>query len=180
MIRYKFFACIAAAVLFTGCQQATNTSTNTNTTSAPPSANSNANAPSAANNATADDPGNFNGSPTEVYKAAYTARKNCDLAGLKSVMSKQLLDRIGDFAKEDKKSLDDEIKDICKEPQASTEQVRNEKIDGDRSSIEYLDEKNTWQRMDFIREGGVWKMSMGSPGEDEPDNSINDKDDNRS
>jgi len=181
VIRYKFSVCLAAIVVFAGCQNAANTSTNGNSsTTIATAANSNTNSASTGNGATANDPGDFNGSPTEVYKAAYTARQNCDLAGLKKVMSKQLLDRIDQFAKEDKKSLDDEIKDICKEPQASTQQVRNEKIDGDHASIEYLDEKNNWQRMDFIREGGVWKMSMGSPGEDEPDNSINDKDDNRS
>ena len=184
MIRTKYLSLIfAAALVAVGCQSSANVSTNTNTNSASAanvSANANANSAPAAENATANDPGNYNGSPTEVYKAAYTARKNCDLAGLKKVMSKELLDFMTKMAKDDKKSLDDELKELCSRPQASTEQVRNEKIDGDHASIEYFDEDNKWQRMDFVREDGAWKMSLGGPGEDEPDNPANDKDDNRS
>jgi hypothetical protein len=180
VIRAAFIVFIVAASLFAGCQ---NSASNSGTNASAPTANAvntNANSAPAATNATADDPGNFNGSPTEVYKAAYTARKKCDIAGLKKVMAKELLDFLGKMAKEDKKSLDDELKELCQRPQAATEQVRNEKIDGDHASIEYLDENNEWQPMDFVREGGVWKMGMSAHGQDEPDSGINDKDDNRS
>ena len=180
MIRTKYLACVAAAVVFTGCQKAANTSNNVNASTAPNAANVSANSAQSANNATANDPGNYNGSPTEVYKAAYTARKNCDVAGLKKVMAKELLDFLAKMGKEEKRSVDDEFKELCQRPQASTEQVRNEKITGDHASIEYLDENNEWQPMDFVKEGGVWKMGLSAQGEDEPDTGINDKDDNRS
>lgn len=180
MIRTKFLACLAAAVLFTACQRAATTADNANTSPAANAANTNANTSSANANGTSSDPGNYNGSPTEVYKAAYTARKNCDVAGLKKVMAKELLDFLAKMGKEDKKSVDDELKELCQRPQASTEQVRNEKIDGDHASIEYLDENNEWQPMDFVKEGGVWKMGLSAQGQDEPDTGINDKDDNRS
>lgn len=180
MIRIKYLSlAFAAAVIASGCQSSANTTANTNTNAAAPT-NPSANSAPAANNAAANDPGNFNGSPTEVYKAAYTARKNCDLAGLKKVMSKELLDFMTKMGKDEKKSLDDELKELCGRPQASTEQVRNEKIDGDHASIEYFDEEDKWQRMDFVREDGAWKMSLGGPGEDAPDNPVNDKDDPRS
>lgn len=169
---------IVAAVLAGACQKAANITTNTNTGNTL-TANSNANSAPAANNAAADDPGNYNGSPTEVYKAAYTARKNCDLAGLRKVMSKELLDFMTKMGKDDKKPLDDELKELCSRPQASSAQARNEKINAEKASIEYLAEDNTWERMDFIREDGAWKMSLPTPGEDEP-NSKDDKEDNRS
>jgi hypothetical protein len=180
VIRYKYLACIAAAVVFTGCQKAADTTMNTAATPNANTAVSNTNTSSGNANGTSTDPGNFNGSPTEVYKAAYTARKNCDVAGLKKVMAKDLVDFISKMAKEDKKSVDDEFKELCQRPQASTEQVRNEKINGDHASIEYLDENNEWQPMDFVKEGGVWKMGLSAQGEDEPDTGINNKDDNRS
>jgi len=108
------------------------------------------------------------------------AREKCDVAALQKVMAKGLLDRMSEFAKEDKKSLDDEFKELCKDPQASTAEARNEKIDGDHATIEYLDAKGRWQPMSFVREEGVWKMSFDAPGEDAPDTGIDNKEDNRS
>lgn len=180
MIRSKILISVAATAIFSGCQTNSNTTSNTAVNANSTAVGVDANSAPAANNATADDPGNFNGPPTEVYKAAYTARKNCYVAGLKKVMAKDLLDFLAKAAKDEKKSVDDELKDLCHRPQASTEQIRNEKINGDRASIEYLDENNEWQPMDFVREDGVWKMSLGAPTGDVPDNGINDKDDNRS
>ncbi|MFL6374435.1 MAG: hypothetical protein ACJ73D_07210 [Pyrinomonadaceae bacterium] len=183
MIRTKYLSLLVAAGLCAAaCQKAANTSNNGTSTSnvtVTSAANTSANSSSAAKDATANDPGNFNGSPTEVYKAAYTARKNCDIDGLKKVMAKDLLGYMDKMAKVDKKSTDEELKELCSTPQASTEQARNEKIDGDHASIEYLDEENKWERMDFVREDGVWKMSIGAPGEAPPDLK-DDKDDNRS
>jgi hypothetical protein len=176
--KYLFFF-TAAAVVLAGCQNAANTTNNTNSNANAVVVTTTTNSAPAGNNATANDPGNPAGSPTDVYKAAYTARKNCDIPGLKKVMSKELLDFLAKMGKDDKKSLDDELKELCSRPQGSTESVRNEKIDGDHASIEYMDEENKWQRMDFIREDGAWKMSLGGgPGEDAPDK--DDKEDNRS
>lgn len=186
MIRTKYvLSLVAAGLVFMGCQTAANTNTsinaNANSSGNTVAINSNANSSTANTSGTANDPGDLNGTPTEVYKAAYTARKNCDIAGLKKVMAKELVDFIGKMGKDDKKSVDEEFKELCQRPQAPTEQVRNEKISGDTASIEYLDENNEWQPMTFIREDGVWKMSLaGPPSMDEPANPINDKDDNRS
>src|SRR5689334_4559692 len=109
MIRPKYLSFIAIAVLAVGCQKGTSTGNNTNSNANTnvAAANANANSTPAANTATATDPGNAAGSPTEVYKAAYTARKNCDLAGLKKVMSKDLLKFLTEMGKTDKKSLDE-------------------------------------------------------------------------
>lgn len=181
----KYLALVIAAVIFAaGCQSAANTNTaataNTNT------ASSNADAASTppANTSTALEPGDPAGSPTEVYKAAYMARKNCDVPGLKKIMSKDILRFLADMGKTDKKSLDDELKDICTHPQNPSQSVRNEKIDGDRASLEYLDEDGSWRKMDFVKEDGAWRLSMGSgdqpPAADDAPVNKEDKDDNRS
>ena len=52
-------------------------------------------------------------------------------------------------------------------PQAKTAEVRNEKITGNTAILEYLDEDGNWKRMDFVKEGSDWKMTM--PKADSPE-----------
>jgi predicted lipid-binding transport protein (Tim44 family) len=102
--------------------------------------------------------------PAAAYKTAYTARKNNDLATLKRVLSKdvlQFLTDIGDTGDKDKKTLDEMLNDLCKEPQAPTADVRNEKISGDKATLEYLDETGSWHSMDLVKENGDWKITIG-------------------
>jgi hypothetical protein len=40
----------------------------------------------------------------------------------------------------------------------STVEFRNEKIDGDRATIEMKDSFDTWNTVPFVREEGVWKI----------------------
>ena len=46
------------------------------------------------------------------------------------VMSKDILDFLEMMGKEDKKSLDDTLKELCETPQGATSESRNEKITG--------------------------------------------------
>ncbi len=188
MIRTKYLALVMSVALgAVGCQQSANTNVAVNTNTA---SSNTANANASANSANADtasgplEPGNLAGSPTEVYKAAYMARKNCDVATLKKLMSKDILKFLADMGKTDKKELDEELKEICSRPQAPSQQVRNEKIEGDHASLEYMNEEGHWETMDFVKEDGAWKMSVGKgdqpyPEDDAPVNK-GDKDDHRS
>lgn len=118
-------------------------------------------------------------SPTAAYKAAYTARKNKDIEALKKLMSKDVLEfltMVGDADEKKKMSLDDQLKELCDKPQAATAEARNEKIDGDYATIEYLDEKGGWKPMEFIKEDGAWKMAFGPKKPDSPDKAKDDKD----
>jgi hypothetical protein len=63
-------------------------------------------------------------------------------------------------AQDEKKTLDQVIKDLCDKPQAPTAQARNEKIDGEHATIEYLEENGKWKTMDFVKEGGGWKLTV--------------------
>lgn len=164
--KYIFVVCSFAAVLglSTACQ----------TTSENKAANANAsltnsNATSTANvsqpEATKTEPavpaqaGSLT-TPTETYKTGYAARQNKDIATLKRVFSKDALEFLTEVSKEEKKTVDDQLKELADRPQAATAETRNEKITGNRATLEYLDEKGKWSPMDFVKEGNDWKIDL--------------------
>ncbi len=99
-------------------------------------------------------------SPTEAYKTAYAARQRKDLAGLKAMMSKRLLGFLTSMGEAEKKTVDDELQQLVDTPQALTAEARNEKINGDTATLEYLGAKGTWAKMDFVKEGNDWKLTL--------------------
>ena len=109
--------------------------------------------PAAAENAPA-------GTPAASYMAAYTARNNKDIAGLKKLLSKDILEFFTEIQKTEKKTLDDALRELCEQPQAPKAEIRNEKIEGDTASLEFKDEDGGWKRMDFIKEDGTWKLTI--------------------
>jgi hypothetical protein len=155
---------VAAGLIgaITGCQPAVNTNSNTTVSvnTAPANTNQTAAAPAAnTSNAEAADAS----TPTGAYKAAYAARKNKDVAALKKLMSKDIIEFFTMMAEADdknKQTLDELLKEITEKPQAPTPEVRNEKINGDRATVEYLDETGEWDTMDFEKEDGMWKLSL--------------------
>ncbi len=157
-------AMFLAAAVFVGasCQNAANS----NTASSP----ANGNAATSANTATAPAGDNTStaGTPTAAYMAAYTARKNADLPALKKLLSKDLLEffaEIGGMG-EKKQTLDELLIELCEKPQAPTAEARNERITGDKATIEYLDEYGNWSPMEFVKEDGVWKLTIEMPEKD--------------
>lgn len=110
------------------------------------------------------------GSATDAYKAAHAARKNHDIAALKKLMSKDILEFMTELGKADEKkklSLDEMLRDMSESPQAPTAEARNEKINGNTATIEYLDENGKWRTMDLVKEDGVWKLTIAL-GDDKP------------
>ena len=160
-----------AAIGMAGCQKmdAGNSTSNSSNKAA---ANSNS-----AANTTSNTPANTAASsdaavafslatPTDAYKTAYDCRKRKDIECLKKVMSQDIQDFLKMMGEDDKKSLDDMLKDLCERPQAPTSESRNEKITGDTATLEYLAEDGKWQSMDFEKVGSDWKMGApkGGPG----------------
>jgi len=118
--------------------------------------------------------------PTAAYKTAYNARKNKDIPALKRVLSKDVQDfltEIGKVDDSDKKTLDDMLKELCEQPQAPNSDVRNEKIDGDKATLEYPDEKGSWKSMDLVKDNGEWKITIAKADKPPMDDS---KDGNKS
>ena len=158
---------LSVAAISLGCQSAANTTTNTNTSTNAPAANTAANAVAAKPEApgTNDVVGSL-ATPTETYKTAYELRKKKDVAGLKKIMSKEILEFLAIAAEEEKKSVDELIKEMVEQPQAEKADVRNEKIKGDRAELEYLTETGEWKTMDFEKVDGKWLLSF--PKAEEP------------
>lgn len=98
-------------------------------------------------------------SPTATYKAAYAAMKNKDVAGFKKVLSKKDLQEMEDDAKQAGKSSDDLLKEVMnafKLPKS--DESKDEKIDGDKATLQVRNEKDEWETINFIKEDGDWKM----------------------
>jgi type IV secretory pathway VirB10-like protein len=150
------------------CQKVEAPTSNANSASTNTSASTNSATPSTANanqskvNAEApQSPGSGSlATPTEAYKTAYAARKNKDLATLKRAFSKDALGFLTDMGKLENKTLDDELKELFVKPQAASADTRNEKINGNRATLEYLDEKGKWAVMDFSKDGNEWKIDL--------------------
>lgn len=153
-------AALIAASFTVGCQNAANTNTAANKPANANSTNS-ANPTPVAVDKTPEKSAEYSmATPTEAYKTAWSVRDKKDLAGMKRVMSKDILDFLADIGKEEKKSLDDEIKALFEQPQAKSAESRNEKITGDTAVLEYKDDKGEWKTMDFVKEDGVWKLTL--------------------
>ena len=101
-------------------------------------------------------------SPTEAYKTAYAARQKKDAKGLQQALSKKMLSFMAAMAKDEQKTLDDEVKEMMAAPLAPTNEVRSEKITGDKATVEYQNDKGKWTVMDFVKEGSDWKLTMPS------------------
>jgi hypothetical protein len=152
------FGLIAAT---TACQPSGNTNVNTTINVNKPAANTNADKVAEVPAANTSNAGTSDAStPTAAYKAAYAARKNKDVAALKKLMSKDLLEFLTELGQigDKKQSLDEVLIDSGKEPKS--DETRNEKINGDRATLEYRDEGDDWDVMDFVKEDGMWKMTL--------------------
>lgn len=142
--------------LVLACQKAANTTTNASNSENKAAIAQQAATPVEQTVATA----NIDGSPTEVYKLAYKYRNEKNIEGLKSLFSKEVLDFLADMGASEKKSLDDQVREMTEQPQWSTDESRNEKISGDHAKLEYRDSDGEWRTMDFVKESGKWKLSL--------------------
>ena len=102
--------------------------------------------------------------PTETYKTACAARRKKDIAGLKRVLSTDMLGFFKEMGAAEKKSLDESLSAMLDQPMSPTDEFRNEQINGDTATLEYLNDKGKWSQMDFIKEGSDWKMTIPKAG----------------
>jgi hypothetical protein len=97
--------------------------------------------------------------PLETLKAYTTAIKKKDTTTMKLLLSDASIKMAEQEAKAQNVLLDEIVKreTLFNETQTSVE-FRNEKIDGDRATIEMKDSFNTWNTVPFVREEGKWKI----------------------
>ena len=84
-------------------------------------------------------------SPTATFKDFYDAQKKKDVAAIKKTLSKASLDMMEKAAKEQKKTVDEALKEGLESPAAKAEKApptRNEKIDGNNATLEVQDEES--------------------------------------
>jgi len=98
--------------------------------------------------------------PTEVMQTFYASLQKKDVAALKQSMSKELLEKIGKVAKEGNQTVDEWLSNNIDSIRSSmTSETRNEKIEGDRATLEFKNSQGDWRPQHFVKEDGVWKMS---------------------
>ena len=173
MSLFKISAVITLAAVSIGVTGACSTgaNTNANATTSINAANTNTNTasvvPASNTSAAAETTTAFDAStPTAAYVTAYNARKNKDVPTLKKLMSQDILEFFEIVAESEteggkKKSVDDVLMELCEKPLPPKPDTRNEKIKGDRATLEYLDEEGEWSTMDFDKVDGMWKL--GAP-----------------
>jgi len=97
--------------------------------------------------------------PLETLKAYTQAIKKKDTTAMKLLLSDASIKMAEKEAKAQGRMLDDVIKNetLFSESQTSLK-FRNEKIDGDKATIEVQNSFGSWDKVPFIREEGVWKI----------------------
>lgn len=100
--------------------------------------------------------------PTEAGESFFNAMKAKDAAAFKQLMSKDSLEILEAAASEKKMTLDDLLTKqfFPNTPMPAAFEQRGEKITGDKATTEMKDEKGEWSPMIFVKEGGVWKVSL--------------------
>lgn len=99
--------------------------------------------------------------PTATFKTFYEAAKSNNVEGVKKAMSKKTMNAITKAAAKDNKSVDEALKDVAKDAPTSPPETRNEKIDGDKATLEIKDDKkDKWDTVPFVKEDGMWKIAL--------------------
>ena len=99
--------------------------------------------------------------PTAAFKTFYEAAKSNNIEGIKRSMSKKTMEAMTKAAGKENKSVDESLKDMAKDAPSKTPQTRNEKIDGDKATLEVKDDKmDKWDSVPFVKEDGQWKIAL--------------------
>jgi hypothetical protein len=97
--------------------------------------------------------------PLETLKAYTAAIKKKDLTTMKLLLSADSIKMAEREAKSQNVTLDEIVKrETLFSENQSTVEFRNEKIDGERATIEMKDSFDSWSVVPFVREEGVWKI----------------------
>jgi hypothetical protein len=104
-----------------------------------------------------------NPSPTATARAFYQSFKDKDVEAYKRTVSKEGLKVLEDRAGAMEKSLDEYIRMELNKPGITLPdklETRNEKIEGDRATLELKNIEGGWNTVPFVKEDGQWKVSV--------------------
>ncbi len=97
--------------------------------------------------------------PTEAIKGFVNAIRAKDVELVKKYLSKQSLNEMEEDSKKVNKPLDEMLQEFVKAPLPfeGDPEIRNEKIDGDKATLEVKAEGN-WEETKLVKEDGLWKI----------------------
>jgi hypothetical protein len=148
-----------ALVLAAACSKGPSTNSN----GAGTAANANASNTKPASTAAATTSNSLS-TPTDAFKSFYEASKKKDVAGFKRTLSKDTLALLETTAKAENKTLDAALAEQFEKMDvpATLPETRNEKIDGDKATLEVKDDKTgQWEPFNFVKENNEWKAKIG-------------------
>jgi len=97
--------------------------------------------------------------PLETFQTYIKAIKKKDTTTMKILLSTATLKTHEQEAKAQGVTVDDIVKrDTMLAENQKTVEFRNEKIDGDRASLEFKGSYGGWEKVPFVREDGDWKI----------------------
>ena len=97
--------------------------------------------------------------PLETLKAYTTAIKQKDTTTMKLLLSNASIKMAEEEAKSRGTTLDEVVRrETLFNQTQKTVEFRNEKIEGDKATIQMKDSYNAWNTVPFVREDGKWKI----------------------
>lgn len=98
-------------------------------------------------------------SPLQTFKTYTKAIKAKDITTMKLLLSNATIKMHEKEAKAQGVTVDDIVKreTLFSENQKSVE-FKNEKIDGDKATLQVKNSYGSWETVPFVREDGVWKI----------------------
>ncbi len=99
--------------------------------------------------------------PTEAFRTFTVAAFNKDAETVKQSISKESLEFIEQAARQQNKTVAEMLTGgAVQETERKIPEVRNEKIDGDKATIEVKNEMGTYNKVPLLKENGEWKVGL--------------------
>lgn len=107
-------------------------------------------------------------SPKEVLKALNDASKKKDVAGIQKQLSQGTLAMLNETARTEHRTVEDILTEDDGAPFLELPEMREEKIDGDRATVEVIAEiegedgiiRKQNETIPFVKENGEWKAAL--------------------
>lgn len=97
--------------------------------------------------------------PLETLQSYVKAFQKKDYTTMKLLLSAATIKMHQESAKAQGVTLDDIVqRETLISPEQKTAEFRNQKIDGDKATIEIKNSFGSWDAINFVREEGIWKI----------------------
>ncbi len=101
--------------------------------------------------------------PLETLQTYAAAFKKKDYTTMKLLLSDATIKMHQQAAKDQGVTLDDIVeRETLFPPARKTAEFRNQKIDGDKATLEMKDSGGIWNTVNFVREEDIWKLDKQS------------------